>query len=42
MAKLGNNLVEYPSIKNVKTSIDCKAVLPPIKEDTLKSRVYKY
>ena len=25
MAKLGNNLVEYPSIKNVKTSIDCKA-----------------
>ena len=24
MAKLGNNLVEYPSIKNVKISIDCK------------------
>ena len=24
MAKLGNNLVEYPSIKNVKTGIDCK------------------
>lgn len=24
MAKLGNNLVEYPSITNVKTSIDCK------------------
>ena len=22
--KLGNNLVEYPSIKNVQTGIDCK------------------
>ena len=42
MAKLGNILVEYPSIKNVKTSIDCK-VSPffSIEKDSIRSVEYK-